>query len=182
MDSADPISTSFVLYLDEIKDGKTRYDWLVSVQDLGVEEDYYAFPDPVKIDLKVERSLQTFRIKADMCCVLHGECCRCLEMAQTKTTAMLEILVQRKEASPEELAAMEEDEDVVILDPGTRKIDLREYLRQVLLLEIPLRVYCQSECKGLCSQCGQVLNNKLCVCTNKKTDERWAALGDLKFS
>ena len=182
MGPTDRINEPLVLYLDEIEEGHTRYAWSVRAEDFGVEDENYTFSKAVQVDLNIERSLQTFQVKAHLHADLLGECCRCLEAAQASMTALLAILLQRKEASAEELKAMEEDEDVVILDPGTRQVNLSEYLRQALVLDMPLRVYCQSDCKGLCSQCGQALNSGPCACSNKEPDERWATLADLKFS
>jgi uncharacterized protein len=182
MGPAEQISEPLVLYLDEIEEGHVGYAWSVGIDELEAMDEQYSFPNVVQVNVNVERSLQTFHVKAKMHCDLNGECCRCLEMAQASTTALLEMLFQRKEASPEELEAMKEDEDVVILDPGTRQVNLKEYLRQALVLEFPLRVFCRSDCKGLCSQCGQALNSGPCACSNEEKDERWAALADLKFS
>mgnify|MGYP001566220766 FL=1 len=42
------------------------------------------------------------------------------------------------------------------------EIDVSGELREALLLAIPGRALCRPDCKGLCSQCGQNLNERDC--------------------
>jgi uncharacterized protein len=68
--------------------------------------------------------------------------------------------------------------DYVIPDNGT--MDLVEPLREQLVIGIPLRTLCQSDCKGLCAQCGQNLNLADCGCHAETADPRFAGLLALK--
>ena len=58
-------------------------------------------------------------------------------------------------------------------------IDLREVLRQDILLAVPMHPLCRSDCMGLCPQCGQNLNEGPCNCPQPLGDPRLAVLGDL---
>jgi uncharacterized protein len=55
-------------------------------------------------------------------------------------------------------------------------IDLSEAVRQYALSAIPIKTLCREECAGLCSVCGQNLNEKQCGHKVKEVDERWAKL------
>ena len=46
-------------------------------------------------------------------------------------------------------------------------IDLDEDIRQEVFLNLPSRMICREDCKGLCPQCGVNLNQEECKCTNK---------------
>lgn len=56
--------------------------------------------------------------------------------------------------------------------------DLDELLREDILLSLPTKVLCKSDCKGLCPMCGADLNNGPCGC-KKPVDPRLAVLQDL---
>ena len=43
-------------------------------------------------------------------------------------------------------------------------LELDDAVRTALLLELPSRVLCKEDCKGLCSQCGTDLNINECSC------------------
>ena len=94
------------------------------------------------------------------------------------------IITSRKikscEATAGEIEALEDQDDVDIVDPGTKEVDLVDRLHDAVVLELPLRLYCKTDCKGLCPQCGQDLNVDSCSCADDAIDPRWEALAQLK--
>lgn len=59
------------------------------------------------------------------------------------------------------------------------ELDMREAIRQNLLLALPTRALCREECAGLCPQCGKDLNEGPCDCQPQIEDERFSALRSL---
>ena len=59
-------------------------------------------------------------------------------------------------------------------------LDLTEAVRQYALLAIPMKPLCKENCAGLCTICGQNLNQGPCGCPVKSADPRWAELSKLK--
>lgn len=66
-----------------------------------------------------------------------------------------------------------------MINPQTMEIDFTEDIRELLLLAVPSKKLCSSDCKGLCSGCGADLNHETCTCTYDKIDPRWDALKKL---
>jgi uncharacterized protein len=60
-------------------------------------------------------------------------------------------------------------------------LDLKEGLRQYILMSEPQKPLCRSDCAGICATCGADLNNETCACP-PATDERWSALAGLAGS
>jgi uncharacterized protein len=98
------------------------------------------------------------------------ECVRCLETAMLPIVMHLDELFYYppSEASPGELAVGEDG-----------YIDLGPLLRDLSLLEIPVQSFCRPDCRGLCPECGQNLNEALCQCDPGEPDERLAILRKL---
>jgi uncharacterized protein len=48
--------------------------------------------------------------------------------------------------------------DSGLLVPENAQIDLESLIREYALLEVPISPICKTDCKGLCSVCGQDLN------------------------
>ncbi len=71
-----------------------------------------------------------------------------------------------------------EDEDQALWIDAHHVLDLREVLRQDVLVAAPVRVLCRDDCRGLCPSCGQNLNLGPCDCQSEP-DPRWAALAAL---
>jgi len=52
-------------------------------------------------------------------------------------------------------------------------------LREYLVLDIPSRPLCRPECKGLCPECGNNLNESTCEHPESQIDPRLASLSSL---
>lgn len=170
------------LILDEIEEGTSRRQVEVDIADLDLGEGDFRLVGPLQVAFRINRSAQTFQLRGQLRAQLIGECCRCLEPVEQELEAPLQLLLQRQQLSGEEREAAAEDEDIEILDPGAKQVELKERLREAVLLEMPLRVYCREDCRGLCPQCGHNLNSSPCACATVQADSRWAALRGLKLS
>ena len=171
----------WVLKLNECPEGTRYFEFEADAGELDLSAESFSFPGPLRVGLTVVRTLETFHLEGEIECPVEGACCRCLESAKENVEASMRLLLQCKAASEEELEALAEEE-IEILRPGTDTFDMREALREEILLELPMQIHCQHDCKGLCPQCGQNLNVGSCSCKEEESDPRWAALGELKFS
>src|SRR3989338_4583689 len=50
------------------------------------------------------------------------------------------------------------------VDKQTESVELDEDIRQEVLLNLPPRVLCKEDCKGICPHCGVDLNSEPCKC------------------
>jgi uncharacterized protein len=76
-----------------------------------------------------------------------------------------------------------EDVDYAILThvKGEWIADLREFVREQVVLTIPIQPLCREDCAGLCSRCGKDLNEGPCGCPEEHAvDPRFAALEKLR--
>ena len=169
-----------VLELDEFDEGTTQWSFGIPAADLDWQDPYLGIPKPLQVSLSVVRSIQNFSVNGTIAFEATGECYRCLAAATQHLDSTVKCLIQRKEASEDELEALQDQDDVEIVHPGTHSVDLSRRLRDSVMLELPMRIHCRPDCKGLCSQCGQDLNALQCACTESMTDPRWSALADLK--
>ncbi len=69
--------------------------------------------------------------------------------------------------------------DSGLILPEDAHIDLAELIREYALLEIPISPLCREDCKGLCPECGQNLNEKDCGHRPEQSDSPFAKLKDL---
>lgn len=99
-------------------------------------------------------------------------CCdRCLtEFQRPFSVNGLHTLVQ--ETNLEEIP-----EDYLLLSDGM--LDLDEVCEGDLFLELPSKILCSPDCKGLCQKCGKNLNKGACQCSHKQVDPRLEVLKKL---
>ena len=72
-----------------------------------------------------------------------------------------------------------DEEDVTFRVNARFDLDLREGLRQYILMFEPAKPLCRADCVGLCPICGTDLNAGPHECKSL-TDERWSVLAGLK--
>lgn len=69
--------------------------------------------------------------------------------------------------------------DSGLLMPEDGYIEFEGLLREYAILEIPISPICQTDCKGLCSECGENLNERDCGHKKHNSDSPFATLKDL---
>lgn len=58
-------------------------------------------------------------------------------------------------------------------------LDVDRLLSNELLLNLPMKVLCRDDCKGICNRCGANLNHTACSCDQSSPDPRMSAIQDL---
>jgi uncharacterized protein len=69
-----------------------------------------------------------------------------------------------------------EADEAYALPAKGNELDLRDALREHLVLAVPEFVICRETCQGLCPSCGTNLNEETCSCEPERVDQRWATL------
>jgi uncharacterized protein len=72
------------------------------------------------------------------------------------------------------------DADEQLFDGKTIALD--PIVREQVLLALPMNAVCREDCAGLCTVCGQNLNEKKCGCETKVIDPRLAPLMNIKLN
>lgn len=73
--------------------------------------------------------------------------------------------------------SLQNEEDSNFIEGASFNVE--EFLHEELIEELPQKVLCSDDCKGLCEQCGQDLNEQECSCEKGHIDIRMAHLKDL---
>lgn len=100
--------------------------------------------------------------------VLMGECRRCLTPVEVPVSEKAGLVFATDPSATE-------GEGYYVVPARAQELDLREALREELLLALPQFVECRPDCKGLCPTCGANLNEGPCGCA-RGHDPRWDAL------
>jgi len=129
-------------------------------------------------DLLARRSGETFYFHAKLRGILSTQCHKCLKPTDFEVDTEFDLIVQRAEAEAVEESGYSHD-DYVFIPIGQQDIRLDQFIYENLALNIPMRILCNEECKGLCPNCGADLNVEECSCSRQE-DPRWHALKSLK--
>ena len=118
---------------------------------------------------KVEKSLL---LNAELTYTYSETCARCLEEFENKITTNFNAIIV------DEVNEDYEAEDIeIIIKDGC--IDLKEPVKQIVYLSMPMKALCKSDCNGMCPMCGINLNTGKCECNDFVIDPRLEKLKTL---
>lgn len=116
---------------------------------------------------------ETVIVRGEARALIESPCARCLAPTQTPVTAEVEEAFVRDKGQE-----IDPDADEYIYTGHVLELD--DAVRTALLLEMPSRVLCKEDCKGLCAQCGANLNINACSCQKDLTSRNpFSALASL---
>lgn len=151
----------------EIRGGVVRFQ---GEQSIATEMDEVSLCGPVLITGTITNTGEGFLAQAELAFEYKGQCARCLETFITKET------VELKEQYTSDRALA--NEDSLFYFSGD-VIDLTDSLREQVILAIPMKLVCDSECRGLCPECGSNLNHTDCQCLSKEINPNLLKLKSL---
>ena len=107
-------------------------------------------------------------------------CARCLEQVKSwgQNKSGIQFIGQSSDDEVTEETELNDD-DMGVCYVENDEIDMEEIVRQEVVFNLPVRMVCSEDCKGLCPECGANLNEGPCKCT-VSADPRWSALNKLK--
>jgi len=110
---------------------------------------------------------------------IEGRCSRCLKNYSFPLEKKFDFVL-----TPDPLSAKsrEINRDEMGLSFYTAdEINLSPYIREQVLLALPIRPLCENGCRGLCVGCGVDLNEERCLCASSPSDPRMAPFRALKL-
>ncbi len=108
------------------------------------------------------------------------ECARCLKPFELPIDlAIEEEYIPMADLNGGHIEPPEGEEDAYRISER-HLIDLQEPIEQYWALALPIAPVCREECRGLCADCGEELGDAH-ACPAAASDDRWAALRDLKL-
>lgn len=117
-----------------------------------------SFKTPVSINGEVENRAGIVTLKFHLSFVLNHVCDRCLKKFEQEYKFNFEhTLVQ---------SSKNDDNEHIVCE--NMILDLNELAISDLLLQLPSKILCKEDCKGLCFICGQNLNEASCECSKSQ--------------
>jgi uncharacterized protein len=136
--------------------------------------------EPLGVNATAELLDGQIRIAGDIETKVELVCARCLEPVVEEVSRTFDLFYSPlpKGVKPEEARLKEDDAEIGFFEG--EGLFLADVLREQVLLALPMKVICRSDCRGLCPNCGANLNHEECRCETHATDPRLAPLARLK--
>jgi uncharacterized protein len=136
--------------------------------------------DPLEVRATAELVDGQIHIYGHMATRLELVCARCLEPVIEDVARDFDLFYAPLAQVPreEEVALKPADTELAFFDGDG--LFLADVLAEQVNLAIPMKVICQSDCRGLCQHCGANLNAEACRCESQPADPRLAPLARFK--
>ncbi len=126
-------------------------DFNISYSEIFIEPDLNV--RNLASEVRFSRTREGLLLQAQLQGEIETSCVRCLSPFYQQVSSKIEELYE---------FPMRSRDNAELIVPEDGYIDLGQIFRDYLLLEIPINMICKADCKGLCSVCGQNLNEKAC--------------------
>jgi uncharacterized protein len=164
--------TSFSLRQVKLRPGEQYRDELeveLPAFEFGGQR-YLPVPEKVPAEFEITRANTGTVLTLAFTARLHGPCYRCLG------DAVLEVPIRAREYQAES----PDDDQLTTPYVVGANLDVSQWARDAVALELPDTILCRPDCAGLCAECGKNLNDEPHTHEEERRDPRWAALEALR--
>jgi uncharacterized protein len=169
-----------IIDLAQMEVPKQSFELTVGADELALENPHFRLSGDALVEGEIRKGAAQIDVNGMITAPAEVDCTRCLEPVSKDLTIEIaaSFVASENFATDKEREVSPEDLDVDVLD-GDR-LDLKQLVREQIVLNFPEQVFCEPNCKGLCPKCGANRNLIDCKCDLDETDPRWAALKNLK--
>lgn len=101
-------------------------------------------------------------------------CGRCLEPVEYQLQTEFEQELNLEQSDEERVEDLNEQPYI-----SGYHLDVDQLVSNELVLNLPMKILCSDDCKGICNRCGVNLNHETCSCDQSSPDPRMAAIQDI---
>ena len=131
---------------------------------------------PLKLDATAELVGEEIRIRGHLATRLESICDRCLGVVEIPVNGDFDLFYRPMEtiAKEEEIEIPAEEMEIGFYSGDG--IELADVATEQVILSVPMKVICDTECRGLCPVCGVNRNLRACGCAPPQQDSPFASL------
>ena len=158
-------------------------DWL---QKSEHNDPGFALDQQLEVNASIYKAGDKFILEGELQGGIKINCDRCLEpfhhdvKVRFRSVMALISLNNDQPDKRTDKELIEEDLEIDIIKADV--IDLKDIVKEQIYLNLPMKLICSPDCRGLCPQCGVNLNLETCSCQSDKGHPAFERLKTLKFN
>lgn len=174
--------TGRIVDIKELKRGPLKLEGHFGPGEVDFSKDGFVQTTPMNWRAVAERAGTEIRVAGSLDTTVDLACSRCLEPARVPIERAFDLFFLEREEMK-----FDEDEEIELSEEDTRtafftgsELPIADILREQVLLALPMKALCRSDCQGLCPKCGANRNNDSCSCKRDTFEPSLEALAELK--
>jgi uncharacterized protein len=159
--------------IKELELGPLHLKGEIPQETLGLTPEEVEVSQPIRVQVQAERHSLGIRVKGNFKVQGKVPCARCLESFEIELSPEFELYYQQHDARHPitgEIELGEKDTEISFF--SGEALEMRDIVREQILLSLPMKPVCREECRGLCPNCGGNRNLKACNCEAVLRDPR----------
>lgn len=169
-----------IIDLINLKKFPHDFEFEVSPSEVDFGDENFTVTDSIQIKGELRKGIAQTDINGVISADITIECTRCLQPVERSLEIPFKVTYVTLENYTEEKEAELRDDDLDVAVFGGDKIELNDLVREQVLLNVPIQIFCKENCQGLCEKCGANRNLIDCKCEESEIDPRWAVLKNLR--
>lgn len=161
------------LHLKDLKSGISDKKFEFDKEDLPNKGINFS-NDKIKCNISSKKRHKSFNLYGKLYAKTSYECVRCL--SNQPFNHILSIDVNIVHHNYKNLFVGAEEKELITFLENQEYIDLADVFTDIIALAQPMKPLCVSDCKGLCSMCGQNKNSSICSCSFIEQQTIWDEL------
>jgi uncharacterized protein len=173
--------SKYVVDLKDLGRDKVSLEGTIAPGELDFTSENIRQVKPMTWAATAERAGEEIRIVGSLDTVMELSCSRCLEPARTEISKSFDLFFRQgdEEMFDEDEVELTEEETRTAFFSGT-ELALGDVLREQVLLALPMKALCKTDCKGLCPTCGTNRNVTTCNCPDEQFSPHMDKLLEIK--
>ncbi len=151
-----------ILLLKNLRNGQNHFELQALLASLDLPAEVRGETLGLDVRVQAEDGFLLFDFRAEL--FRERPCDRCAVELELEDTVAGRVTAFQGEELPQGV----DPEEIHLIKPEDEEFSLAAELRDEILLTLEERVYCREDCKGLCPQCGQDLNEEACDCQKQE--------------
>ena len=134
---------------------------------IGFDNDEIVISSDIDICVKITNESENYLTDGTITFYAEGSCARCLKRFCSKYVIEFN-----------EVFAYDGDgENIYLIRDNVA--NLTKVIYENIVLNVPVKLLCSDDCKGLCTECGVDLNSDCCKCASEAINPQFAKLAKL---
>lgn len=163
---------------------RDRYEETWTADELALENELYSLGETLEVSLFLYNAEGIIEVEGDYQGILEYYCTRCLKDLREPLNGDVEARFYPPDRDISEDVSDTDQADLFLGNYSPEEtVDAGRVVREDIVLNRPMRVLCDSDCQGLCPECGTNLNEEDCGHeTGQTIDPRLSKLQEMDVS
>lgn len=164
----------FKINIHNLKEGEQKYGFTAKSEEFDLGDVEFSIPGEINVNIILYKIVNQISVKVLLKGKFEFDCDRCTEKYIQDFDTEFEI-IYKYEFREKQTGIIESDDDIKIIPVNTIFIDIKEDLRDFIMLSVPLRKV-PEETDGKCSFCNKKISEVLNIPAKEEVNPVWEKL------